>query len=144
MGACLDISISLKIGPEVKCCIFVSRQCILQLLCSKVYILFHFCHDDDFIQYVRRKPVRYYIGGFKSTISEQKLANYLLRRGITVSRINIRRYEDQDRSVIQLNVDPEHGPSLQQRGFWPPGVYCRQWYTRNEYRQKTFGDNFPN
>ena len=100
--------------------------------------------DDDFIQYVRRKPVRYYIGGFKSTISEQKLANYLLRRGITVSRINIRRYEDQDRSVIQLNVDPEHGPSLQQRGFWPPGVYCRQWYTRNEYRQKTFGDNFPN
>ena len=98
--------------------------------------------DDDFIQYVRRRPARYYIGGFKSTIREQKRTNYLLRRGINVSRINIRKYENPDGAVIQLNVDPEYGPFLQQRGFWPPGVYCRQWYIRNEYRQKISGDKF--
>ena len=98
--------------------------------------------DDDFIQYIRRRPARYYVGGFKSTINEQKLSNYLLRRSINVSRINIRRYEDQDRAVIQLSVDPEYGSLLQQRGFWPPDVYCRQWYNRNEYRQKTSGDEF--
>ena len=97
--------------------------------------------DDDFIQYVRRRPERYYIGGFKSTINEQKLTNYLLRRGVHVSRINIRRYENPDRAAIQLFVDPDYGPYVQQRGFWPPGVYCRQWYNKNEYRQKTFGDN---
>ena len=96
--------------------------------------------DDDFIQYIRRRPARYYVGGFKSTINEQKLSNYLLRRNINVSRINIRRYEDQDRAVIQLSIDPEYGSFLQQRGFWPPGVYCRQWYNRNEYRQKPSGD----
>ena len=97
--------------------------------------------DDDFIQYVRRRPDRYYVGGFKSTINEQKLTNYLSRRGVPVSRINIRRYENPDRAAIQLFVDPDYGSYLQQRGFWPLGVYCRQWYNKNEYRQKAFGDN---
>ncbi|MEW8548007.1 MAG: hypothetical protein AB2693_31265 [Candidatus Thiodiazotropha sp.] len=92
--------------------------------------------DDDFVQYVRRRPARYYVGGFKSSITEQKLVNYVLRRGITVSRINILRYEDQDRAVIQLSVDAEHGPRLLERGFWPPGVFSRPWYSRNEYSQR--------
>ena len=91
--------------------------------------------DDDLIQYVRRRPDLYYVGDFKFTINEQKLTTYLLRRGVHVSRINIRRYENPDRAAIQLFVDPDYGPYVQQHGFWPPGVYRRQWYSNNEYRQ---------
>lgn len=92
--------------------------------------------DDDFTQYIRRRTARYYVGGFKSNITEQKLVNFVLRRGVTVSRVNIRRYEDQDRAVIQLYVDAEFGPRLLERGFWPPGVFSRPWYSRNEYSQR--------
>ena len=34
-----------------------------------------------------------------------------------MSRVNIRRYEDQDRAVIQLCVDAEYSPRLLERGF---------------------------
>ena len=92
--------------------------------------------DNDFTQYIRRRTARYYVGGFKSNITEQKLVNFVLRRGITVSRVNIRRYEIQDRAVIQLYVDAEYSPRLLERGFWPPGVFSRPWYSRNEYSQR--------
>ena len=47
--------------------------------------------DGDFIQHVRRKPSRYYIGGFDSSITEQLVISYARRRGVTVSRVSIRR-----------------------------------------------------
>lgn len=34
-----------------------------------------------------------------------------------MSRVNIRRYEDQDRAVIQLYVDAEYGPRLLELNF---------------------------
>lgn len=92
--------------------------------------------DDEFSTYIRRRASRFYIGGFKHSITEQKLVNYVFRRGVTVSWINIRRYEDQDRAVIQLNVDAEQGARVLERGFWPEGVICRPWYPKNQYRQR--------
>lgn len=92
--------------------------------------------DEDFMQYVRRRPARFYVGGFRASITEQKIVKYVLRRGMTVTRVYIRKYEDQDRAVIQLNVNPDDGPRLLESGFWPPGVFCRLWYPRNEYSMK--------
>ena len=31
LSACLTVSISLKTGPEVKCCVFISRQCFARI-----------------------------------------------------------------------------------------------------------------
>ena len=59
-----------------------------------------------------------------------------------VTWINIRRYEDQNRAVIQINVDSEKGVRLLERGFWPEGVVCRPWYTRNVYRQKLISKSY--
>ena len=39
--------------------------------------------DDDFTQHIRRKSSRFYIGGFKPSITEMKLCSYVQRRGFT-------------------------------------------------------------
>ena len=63
---------------------------------------------------------------------------YVLRRGVTVSWINIRRYNDDDRSVIQLNTDASQGALLLTCGFWSDGVHCRSWYPR---KTKLYAEN---
>ena len=85
--------------------------------------------DGDFIQHVRSKSLRCYVGGFKSSITERILCNYVQRRGVFVSWLNIRRYPDQNRAVIQINLNGERGSHLFEEGFWPEGVQCRPWYT---------------
>ena len=92
--------------------------------------------DGDFIQRVPSKALRCYVGGFKSSITENLLCNYVQRRGVFVSWLNIRRYPDQSRAVIQINIDGERVFRLFEEGFWPAGVQCRPWYTRNAYRRK--------
>ena len=92
--------------------------------------------DDDFSQHIRRKSSRFYIGGFKPSITEMKLCSYVQRRGVHVSWINIRRYHDQDRAVIQLNVDADKGSRLLEDGFWPEEVVCRPWYPRSVLRKR--------
>ena len=92
--------------------------------------------DGEFIKHIRRKSSRFYIGGFKPSITEMVLCSYVQRRGVHVSWINIRRYHDQDRAVIQLNVDADKGSRLLEDGFWPEEVVCRPWYPRNVFRQR--------
>ena len=93
--------------------------------------------DDDFTKHIRRKSSRFYIGGFKPSITEMLLCSYVQSRGVHVSWINIRRYHDQDRAVIQLNVDADKGSRLLEDGFWPEEVVCRPWCPRSLFRQRT-------
>ena len=93
--------------------------------------------EDDFTKHIRRKSSRFYIGGFKPSITEMLLCSYVQSRGVHVSWINIRRYHDQDRAVIQLNVDADKGSRLLEDGFWPEEVVCRPWYPRSLFRQRT-------
>ena len=92
--------------------------------------------DGYFIQHVRSKSWRCYVGGFKSSITENLLCNYVQRRGVFVSWLNRRRYPNQNWVVVQINVDGERGSRLFEEGFWPEGVQCRPWYTRNAYMRK--------
>ena len=92
--------------------------------------------DGEFIKHIRRKSSRFYIGGLKPSITEMVLCSYVQRRGVHVSWINIRRYHDQDRAVIQLNADADKGSRLLEDGFWPEEVVCRPWYPRNVFRQR--------
>ena len=93
--------------------------------------------DGDFETFIRRRTQRFYLGGFQANVTEETILHYTERRGIYVSWINIRRYENQNRAVIRLNVDAEHGHSLLEQGFWPRGVTCRRWYTKKQYINKT-------
>ncbi len=43
--------------------------------------------DDDFSDYVRKPPIRYYVGGFKPSITVNKLYKYITKRGLTVTTV---------------------------------------------------------
>ena len=83
--------------------------------------------------YVRNRTKRLFVGGFNSSINENKISQYVRRRGPKVTKVNIfpcRR--DADSVVIQLNVEANDNSSLlEKRGFWPRGVFCRPWQSRN-------------
>ena len=90
--------------------------------------------DSDFAQYVRRKPKRYYLGGFLSSITHDKIARYVKRRGPTPSYISIwKSKRNVNNVVIRLNVE-DNGLAdwVLSPTFWPRGVTCRPWLDRNE------------
>ena len=43
--------------------------------------------DEDFTEYIRRPPKRFYIGGFTADVSTQKIFRYINKRGPTVTWI---------------------------------------------------------
>ena len=94
--------------------------------------------DGDFETFICRRTQRLYLGGFQASVTERAIMDYAERRGVYVSWINIRRFDNQNRAVIRLNVDAEHGPLLLEEGFWPRGVSCRRWYTKNQYNNKVW------
>ena len=90
--------------------------------------------DSDFAQYVRRKPKRYYLGGFLSSITHDKISRYVKKRGPTPSYISIwKSKRNVNNVVIRLNVE-DNGLAdwVLSPTFWPPGVTCRPWLDRNE------------
>ena len=92
--------------------------------------------DDDFQMHIRRRSRRFYIGGFKPSISAPKLRHYVTRKGVPVTWISIRKYEKQNKAVIRLNVDADSSNKLLEYGFWPRGISCRPWLTKNQLRNK--------
>ena len=54
--------------------------------------------DDDFEMHIRRRSKRFYIGGFKPSISQPKLKHYVTRKGVRVTWISIRKYEKTEQS----------------------------------------------
>lgn len=92
--------------------------------------------DDDFETHIRRRSRRFYIGGFKPSISLEKLQHYVEKKGVTVTWISIRRYEKQNKAVVRLNVDAEQASAVLEVGFWPRGITCRPWLTKNQLRNR--------
>ncbi|MCG7879140.1 MAG: hypothetical protein N0C90_22820 [Candidatus Thiodiazotropha endolucinida] len=101
-------------------------------------------NDDDFVTHVRRRTKRYYVGGFLPSISEKKIRNYASRRGVTLTWVNIHRYEQQNRAVIRVNVDSEFGYRLMEYGFWPKGVTCRPWFSKGHYENRYLNKSYDN
>lgn len=106
-------------------------------------------HDDDgnFDQYVRRRTKRFYLGGFRSSITESKLANYITKRGPKVSKISIFRNRKFPSSVtIRVNVEDDDNVSSMTEDpyFWPKGVICRPWLSQGAYkaRRRTRPDHY--
>ena len=88
----------------------------------------------DISDYIRKRPKRFYIGGFLPSITETKVAMYVSRRGPKVSQVSIFRNKYKP-TVIRLNVeDDENVTLLDDPEFWPDGVICRPWMTNNQYR----------
>lgn len=104
--------------------------------------------DAEFDQYVKRRTRRFYLGGFRPNITETKIAGYITRRGLKVTKISISRNRGKYKNnvVIQVNVqDSENTASMTDDPyFWPEGVVCRPWNTRGAYRKHRNHYNMDN
>lgn len=93
--------------------------------------------DDGFTKYVKKRTLRFYLGGFEPTITENLLYRYVESRGPKVTLISIwpsRR--NKENVVIRLNVEDNNDSSkLESPYFWPPGIECRPWRSQAEIRQ---------
>ena len=90
--------------------------------------------DIDFTSFVRKRTKRYYIGGFKSSISRDKLIAYVESKGLTVTWLNIWVSKRSGRAIIRLNVEMTEGfHMIAEPGFWPKGITCRPWVTKTKY-----------
>ncbi|MCG8048789.1 MAG: hypothetical protein N0E48_24800 [Candidatus Thiodiazotropha endolucinida] len=91
-------------------------------------------NDDNFEQYVKKRAKRFYLGGFKPTITRQAITSYVNKRGPTVTWIRIwQSKRNPNNVVIRLNVEDNYLVHLlESRSFWPRGVTCRPWRDRND------------
>ncbi len=88
-----------------------------------------------------QRTKRYFVGGFKPSMSEAKLYRYVERRGVSVTTIRIFRQKRYRGIVIRLNVEANNNASLvEDPYFWPRGVTCRPWVSQYRYEtQKHVG-----
>ena len=54
----------------------------------------------DFVQYEKKTPRRYHLGGFLPSITEDKIARYVNRRGPTVTFVRIWHSKRNKRNVV--------------------------------------------
>jgi len=92
--------------------------------------------DLDLADFVRKRTRRYYVGGFKHSITEDKIAQYISRRGPKVTKVVIFRNRNKP-IVIRVNVeDDSNAQLLCTEYFWPNGVICRPWLSRAQYNAR--------
>ena len=99
---------------------------------------------DDFEKHIRRKTIQYFVGGFRSTVSENHIFCYIGERDIRVTKVTIHRNYKYDRATICVSVE-DYGNTewlTNDPYFWPWGVVCRPWQpkSRRHVRQSRFDE----
>ena len=97
-----------------------------------------YTQGDDLADYVRKRTCRFFVDGFKPSITEQKIANYVNFRGPKVTKVSIFRYRSKP-VVTRLNVEDDVSARLVcEPYFWPDGVVCRPWVSQSKYDARDF------
>jgi len=92
--------------------------------------------EEDFSVHVKRRVKRFYVGGFKSSMTIDKLIRYVERRGVTVTWVKIFPVRNSTRVTIRLNVeDDDYCEYVLGEQFWPRNVVCRPWVSWGSYRK---------
>lgn len=95
--------------------------------------------DDEFSDHIRKRTKRFYVGGFLLTITEEKIAKYVSKRGPKVTKVVAFQNRRNRNATIRLNVEDDANAHLLTGHvqFWPRGVNCRPWLSRNALKAKT-------
>ncbi|MES9879997.1 MAG: hypothetical protein ABW185_03860 [Sedimenticola sp.] len=99
--------------------------------------------DADFSQYVRHRTKRFYVGGFRPSITESKLTRYITKRGPKVTKVSISQNRRYGNVIIQVNIEDDENAHLisEDPYFWPNGVTCRPWVPYAAYKSQYRGNN---
>ena len=74
------------------------------------------------------------MGGFKRSIKREKIIKFVKSKGLKVTWINIWPSQRYGRVVIRLNIEMTEGcDRIAEPGFWPWGVKCHPWMSKNMY-----------
>jgi hypothetical protein len=101
-------------------------------------------NDEDFGQFIRKKNRIFYVGGFKASVQEEKISNYITNRGVKIVRLQVIRNYNYDTACLKLSVvNNDDSEWLENPFFWPHGILCRTWVSRQRYRGNTKRENPP-
>ena len=91
----------------------------------------------ELADHVRKRTKRFYVGGFKSSITQEELIEFVESKGLLVTWVNIWNSKRYGRVVIRLNIEAtENYLKITEPGFWPRGIKCRPWLSSNTYKHK--------
>ncbi len=78
----------------------------------------------------------FYVGGFKRSITVDKIYRYVDIRGPRVSQVMIYPCRRSDGVTIRLNIESDSNCHLvEEPEFWPDHVVCKPWVTRGSSKR---------
>lgn len=85
-------------------------------------------YSDEFCV-SKKRPKRFFISGYKDSITESQIAAYVNWRGPRVTFVTI--FPSRKSSgfvIVRLNLEADENCHLVEHpGFWPDNVYCKPW-----------------
>ena len=86
------------------------------------------CDDDGFTEHIRRRTVHYFVGGFKTSITENMVSQYVSQKGPKVTQVIVSRNHRFGTATVKLNVENDKNAGLlNDPYFWPQGLVCKPW-----------------
>ncbi len=76
---------------------------------------------------------RMFISGIADTVKRDRIGEYLLDKGVRTSVIRIFSSSRKGTVSARINVFKEDLEKIEAKHFWPRGVSCRPWMTRNVF-----------
>ena len=87
---------------------------------------------DDFIEVRNFSHSRlFYVGNIGEEGTLDKIHSYLHRRYVVPLQLRIIQSRQTGLHAAKIRIHIDDTPVILQRGFWPDGVYVRQWIQRN-------------
>ena len=87
---------------------------------------------DDFIEVRNFSHSRlFYVGNIGEEGTLDKIHSYLHRRNVVPLQLRIIQSRQTGLHAAKIRIHIDDTPVILQRGFWPDGVYVRQWIHRN-------------
>ena len=93
-------------------------------------------NNQKFRGVIRRNAKSYFLTGIELDIGQESLEQFLEDNNIsfkTVKFLNTRRTDCQSAQIV---VSADQSELVENPNTWPPGIICRPWMTRTDYRKR--------